>query len=144
MSGAQGGGGIWGFLGSALGTMFGAPVPGKGNFAVGGKFDANTPMRDTGGPVLAGKAYKIGRPEIFIPSTPGTIEHVEKMGGAGGGGRGAFTYAPTINAAGATQSDIDAAMQRAEQRMQQSFPSMWDNRLAAKTRHGQEFAPRRR
>lgn len=70
VSGGGGGGGLGGLLGSVLSVLAGAPG------------------RATGGPVSAGRAYRVGErgPELFVPTTSGRVEaHVP------GGGRGPVT-----------------------------------------------------
>ncbi len=84
--GRRGGGGG----GSAAGAGFGALA----GLAFGGR-------REHGGPVAPGMAYLVGekRPELFVPSVPGTIVP-NVNGGGGGGGRALVQLALT--------SDLDA------------------------------------
>ncbi len=56
--GGGGGGGLFGSLASVVGSLFGAPG------------------RATGGPVSAGRPYRVGErgPELFVPTSAGRIE----------------------------------------------------------------------
>ncbi|WP_439532101.1 tail tape measure protein [Polymorphobacter sp.] len=73
--GGGGGGGVLGALGGAISGL------------VGG-----APGRATGGPVSAGRAYRVGErgPELFVPTAAGRVE-------AAGSGRGAVNV--TVNVA---------------------------------------------
>lgn len=64
---ASGGGGLFGGLGGLFGGLFGG-------------------FRASGGPVSRGKAYVVGEngPELFTPSSSGTISPNRDMGGDGG------------------------------------------------------------
>lgn len=78
----QSSGSIGGFLaqqviGAFSGGLYsmsssGVPIPGH---------KPAIPTRDVGGPVSAGKGYKVGVPEIFFPSNSGTAVPLENMGG---------------------------------------------------------------
>ena len=59
---------------------------------------AGAPGRATGGPVSAGRAYRVGErgPELFVPTTSGRVE------ANGGGGRGPVTI--NVNVRGGTES----------------------------------------
>ena len=57
--------------------------------------DATTPKKATGGPVAMGKSYMVGElgPELFTPSSAGTITTTSQMASAGSGGAGAIAAA---------------------------------------------------
>jgi hypothetical protein len=57
--------------------------------------DATTPGKATGGPVAMGKSYMVGElgPELFTPSSAGTITSTSQMASAGGGGSRAIVEA---------------------------------------------------
>ena len=57
--------------------------------------DAQTPGKATGGPVAMGKSYMVGElgPELFTPSSAGTITSTSQMASAGGGGSRAIVEA---------------------------------------------------
>ncbi len=76
-----GGGGIGGLLTSVLTGLAGAPG------------------RATGGPVSAGRAYRVGErgPELFVPTTSGRVE-----ASGSGGGRGPVTI--NVNVRGGMES----------------------------------------
>jgi TP901 family phage tail tape measure protein len=44
------------------------------------------PPRDSGGPVIGGRAYRVGVPELFIPSNSGTAVPLSQLSVGGGGG----------------------------------------------------------
>ena len=75
-----GGGGLLGLGTSVVGALFGAPG------------------RATGGPVSAGRAYRVGErgPEWFVPTTSGRVETA---------GAGARNIAITVNVRGGDESE---------------------------------------
>lgn len=95
-----GGGGLFGSLFSAVGSIFG----GSGSLG-GSKSTANILGRASGGPVNAGQPYIVGerRPELFVPNRPGTI--IPSLKGLGGGAGGIHIH-QTINAPGATAETV--------------------------------------
>jgi phage-related minor tail protein len=73
----------------------------------------------SGGPVSPGGAYVVGEqgPELFKPSSAGTIIPNSALGGASGGGGDTYTY--NIDARGAQQGfvpQIMATIQASEDR----------------------------
>lgn len=77
LAGGGGSGGVLGLIGSSVAGLFGG-----------------APGRATGGPVTAGRAYRVGErgPETFVPQGAGRIEAA-----GSGGGRGPVTV--TVNVA---------------------------------------------
>jgi hypothetical protein len=57
--------------------------------------DAQTPGKATGGPVAMGKSYMVGElgPELFTPTSAGTITTTSQLASAGGGGSRAIVEA---------------------------------------------------
>lgn len=90
-----GGGGFFGSLFSAVGSIFGG---GGGSL---GKSTSNILGRASGGPVNAGQPYIVGekRAELFVPRTPGSI--VPSLKGMGG-----QAINLTVNAPGATAETV--------------------------------------
>ena len=95
--GSGGGGGILGGVLSLATSLFGAPAG-----------------RATGGPVTAGRAYRVGEsgPELFVPGSHGRIV----AAGAGGGGARDVRVTINVNAAetGAPQALARSARQIAK------------------------------
>lgn len=122
--------GITGPLAGALGGMFGGSNPTStfgfnplaGAFSFGG-------ARAGGGPVSSGKAYLVGErgPEIFAPGKSGMV--IPNNVARHAGGNRTVTYAPVINAPGASREDIVAAMEMAQRNFQRSIlPTVIDAR----------------
>lgn len=135
---AGGGGGGGGWLSSILGILGG-----------GGGFKTNTtlgaligavPGRALGGPVRAGQPYVVGekRPELFVPSTSGTI--VPQIGRLNAGGGGSVTvdarttiHAPNADAAGLARIEAMVRQRDAElpARIKKTVQQMSKNREKA-------------
>lgn len=82
LGGGAGGSGLGGVVAGLLTSLIGAPG------------------RATGGPVSAGRAYRVGErgPELFVPTTSG---RVEAHGGGAGHGAGRGPVSITVNVTGA-------------------------------------------
>ncbi|TKT78426.1 tape measure protein [Aquamicrobium sp. LC103] len=95
-------------LDMAFDSLFDMPSRGGGGFNFLGFLGSLIPGRASGGPVRAGQPYIVGerRPELFVPSQNGTIvprvPKMPKVGGGSAAGSSSFTYAPVIDARGAS------------------------------------------
>ncbi len=93
--GGSGQGGLLNAIGSALGSLFGAPG------------------RATGGPVSPGRAYRVGEngPELFVPTSAGRVE-------ANSAGRsGAAQLSVTINVSDNGRGSAPDALQRSSRQV---------------------------
>lgn len=100
----SGGGGGGGFLSSAL--------------SIASAVFGGAPGRATGGPVTAGRAYRVGEngPELFVPSSSGRIV------AAGSGGSGGRDVRVTINV-NAPQSGAPEALARSSRQIARNVRS---------------------
>jgi hypothetical protein len=76
---------------------------------LGSVLHLSLPGRASGGPVTAGQAYVVGekRPELFVPSTSGTIvPNLAGLSHANSNGGTHVTYAPQIDARGADTAAV--------------------------------------
>jgi TP901 family phage tail tape measure protein len=53
----------------------------RNNALVSQRAGERSPLRDSGGPVTGGQAYRVGVPELFVPRNSGTAIPLDKMGG---------------------------------------------------------------
>ena len=94
-TGGGGQGGLFGAIGSIVGSLFGAPG------------------RATGGPVSPGRAYRVGEngPELFVPTSAGRVET------GGSGGRGNAQLSLTINVSDNGRGSAPDALQRSSRQV---------------------------
>lgn len=78
-----------------------------------------------GGPVSAGSAYVVGErgPELFVPSSSGSIVPNSKMSSGGGGGMGGVTVNYNI-AAGVSRSELVPILEQERRRLKAEIPDM--------------------
>jgi hypothetical protein len=81
-------------------------------------------MRADGGPVNAGSAYVVGErgPELFVPSSSGSIVPNGAMGSSGGGSGGV-----TVNyniAAGVSRAELMPILEQERRRLKAEIPDM--------------------
>jgi hypothetical protein len=81
-------------------------------------------MRAEGGPVNAGGAYMVGEkgPELFVPSSSGSIVPNGAMGSSGGGSGGV-----TVNyniAAGVSRAELVPILEQERRRLKAEIPDM--------------------
>jgi tape measure domain-containing protein len=133
---AGGGGGIWGTLASAIGSVFGGSgisVAGATNFSnlAGGLNFGAIPARAMGGPGTKGWAYKVGEQgvdgEVFIPGTSGFFS--KNLGGTNVTHIDASTH---IDARGATTDAVEelkTQMAVRDKQLRQQLPFLIDARV---------------
>lgn len=89
--------------------------PFRGTADLFAAINATLPGRATGGPVSAGKAYKVGeygRPEVFIPGVSGTVAPITSAAGyATGGGSGTLTIERPLQVVVGDQVLVDVLAQ---------------------------------
>ena len=78
-----------------------------------------------GGPVSAGSPYVVGErgPELFVPSSSGSIVSNSKMSSGGGGGMGGVTVNYNI-AAGVSRSELVPILEQERRRLKAEIPDM--------------------
>ena len=78
-----------------------------------------------GGPVSAGSPYVVGErgPELFVPSSSGSIVPNSKMSSGGGGGMGGVTVNYNI-AAGVSRSELVPILEQERRRLKAEIPDM--------------------
>ena len=83
------------------------------------------PMLAMGGPVSAGSPYVVGErgPELFVPSSSGSIVPNSKMSSGGGGGMGGVTVNYNI-AAGVSRSELVPILEQERRRLKAEIPDM--------------------
>jgi hypothetical protein len=83
------------------------------------------PLMAMGGPVSAGSPYVVGErgPELFVPSSSGSIVSNSKMSSGGGGGMGGVTVNYNI-AAGVSRSELVPILEQERRRLKAEIPDM--------------------
>ena len=83
------------------------------------------PFMAMGGPVSAGSPYVVGErgPELFVPSSSGSIVPNSKMSSGGGGGMGGVTVNYNI-AAGVSRSELVPILEQERRRLKAEIPDM--------------------
>lgn len=83
------------------------------------------PFMAMGGPVSAGSAYVVGErgPELFVPSSSGSIVPNSRMSSGGGGGMGGVTVNYNI-AAGVSRSELVPILEQERRRLKAEIPDM--------------------
>lgn len=83
------------------------------------------PVKAMGGPVSAGSPYVVGErgPELFVPSSSGSIISNSKMSSGGGGGMGGVTVNYNI-AAGVSRSELVPILEQERRRLKAEIPDM--------------------
>ena len=78
-----------------------------------------------GGPVSSGSPYIVGErgPELFVPSSSGSIVSNSKMSSGGGGGMGGVTVNYNI-AAGVSRSELVPILEQERRRLKAEIPDM--------------------
>jgi len=82
-------------------------------------------FRAEGGPVNAGGAYMVGErgPELFVPSSSGSIVPNGAMGSSSGGGSGGVTVNYNI-AAGVSRAELVPILEQERRRLKAEIPDM--------------------
>jgi len=103
---------------------------GKSGFNIAGLFGG---ARAEGGPVSSGKTYLVGEkgPELFSPSSAGSITPNHQIGGAGGD----FVFAPVVDARGADEAAV-ARLETGLRRMANEMVPTIRKEIAAKPKKG--------
>jgi phage-related minor tail protein len=78
-----------------------------------------------GGPVNAGSPYVVGEkgPELFVPSSSGSIVPNGAMGSSSGGGSGGVTVNYNI-AAGVSRAELVPILEQERRRLKAEIPDM--------------------